>query len=320
MQVFSPPRVPPTRGLQPRNPLRRRVRGLALFAAIAVTNILSAQVPILTRAGANTPEPSPTAVDPRLWATQCAAHEAAVIAHPNSFLRYRMHVVDEKGDQVRDVLETPDGSVARLILRDNRPLSPEEDAAERDRLTALLNTPSAFARHIKSEQSNRKMGLDLLKLFPDAMLWTYAPGQPRPPGSSATGSPALVVLDFTPNPAWNAPSIPAEALTGLAGRVWIEPGTQQLVHIEGSLIKPVNIGWGVVAHLYPGATVAINQTRVSPDRWIADHVLEQLNLRALMVKSIRQRLVYDTSSYQPIPSMPYQQAIKLLLDTPLPSH
>ena len=235
-----------------------------------------------------------------------------------------MHIVDEKGDQIRDEIETPDGSVARLILRDGRPLTPQEDEAERNRLTDLLNSPSTFARHIKNEQSNKKMGMDLLRLMPDAMLWSYTPSQPPPPASSGGAEPSVgghfVALDFTPNPKWNAPNIPAEALTGLAGRIWIDPDTQQLLHIESSLIKPVNIGWGVVAHLYPGATVSLNQTRVSGDRWIADHVLEQLSVRALMVKSIRQRLVYDTSAYQPVPSMTYQQAIKLLLDAPLPAH
>lgn len=293
-----------------------KAAALVLFAAFSLH---AAQPPAVTRMDASGPAASPSSVDPRLWAQQCAAHEAAVISHPNSFLRYRMHVVDEKGDQVRDEIETPDGSVARMILRDGRPLTPDEDNAERGRLNYLLANPSSFARHVKSEQSNKKMGTDLLKLFPDAMIWTYAPGQPLPPGHAESSPGRFVVLDFKPNPGWNPPNIPAEALIGLAGRVWIDADTQQLLHIDGSLIKPVNIGWGVVAHLYPGAAVAITQTRVSGDRWIADHVLEQLNVRALMVKSIRQRLQYDTSSYQPVPAMTYQEAIKLLLDTPLAS-
>jgi hypothetical protein len=39
-----------------------------------------------------------------------------------------------------------------------------------------------------------------------------------------------------------------------------------------------------------------------------------------MVKSVHQRLLFDTADYQPVPPMPYQQAIKLLLGTPLPTH
>lgn len=266
-------------------------------------------------------QPATTAsTDPKAIAEQCAAREAALILHPNSFLRYRMHAVDEKGDQIRDMIETQEGTVARLVLRDGKPLTPEEDSAERGRLQYQLDSPSSFAHHIKNEQSNKKMGVDLLKLMPDAMLWSFAPGESSVPEHAAGSSAGpLVVLDFKPNPHWNPPTLASEALTGLAGRIWIEADTHQMVHLEGSLIKPVNVGWGMVAHLYPGGTVSLHQSRAVGDRWIVDHIVEQLNVRALMVKTIRQRLIYDTSSYQPVPGMTYQQAIKLLLDTPLPT-
>lgn len=263
----------------------------------------------------------PLSIPPRTWAEHCGAKVALVIEHPGSYIRYRMHVVDEKGDQVRDQIETRDGSVARLILRDGRALTLDEDSAERERLNTLLNSPSTFARHIRNEQSNKKLGLDMLKLMPDAMLWSYTPGQPQPPSqkSSAEHEP-LIVLDFKSNPKWSAPTIPAQALTGLEGRIWVHRETHQLIRLEGTVVRPVNVGWGVVAHLYPGGTVSIEQTHVNGDRWIASHVVEQLVIRALLLKTIRQKLVYDTSDYETVSAMTYQQAIKTLLETPLPTH
>lgn len=315
--------------LQARNPYAGSRPGPAVLAFIAAALIAT---PSLNAQSSAVPSAVPGAAgsllqtDPRTWAEQCAAKEAAVIVHPNSFLRYRMHVIDERGDQLRDQIETPDGSVARLVMREGRPLTPDEDAAERDRLNYLLANPAAFARHIRNEQSNKKMGVDLLNLMPRAMLWSYAPGQPALPdaalgaGIKPAAAGSLVVLDFAPDPKWNPPGMTAEALTGLAGRVWIDPATQQMVYVDGSLIKPVNIGWGMVAHLYPGARISLHQVRATPERWIVDHIVEQLNVRALMFKTIRQRLVYDTSNYQTVPSMTYQQAIKLLLDTPPGAH
>lgn len=245
------------------------------------------------------------------------AHEAESIEHTSSYLRYRMHIVDEKGEHIRDEIETPEGTVARLIERNGKPLSPDEDRAERARLQGLLDSPSAFARHVKSEDANKKLGVDLLKLMPDAMIWSYAPGQPQPPVAQSSHGNPLVVLDFAPNPKWNAPTIPSEALTGLAGRVWIDAQQSQVVRLEGRVVKPVNVGWGVVAHLYPGGTIVIDQKQVSGDRWVAEHVVEQLVVRALMLKTIRQDSKIDTSAYQPVPSMTYQQAIKTLLNTPV---
>jgi hypothetical protein len=98
----------------------------------------------------------------------CARNEVLVIQHPDSNLRYRLHEVDEKGDRVRDQIETPDGGVARLILRDGRPLTPEEDAAERERLNSLADSPADFARHVRREQENKKTGIRLIQLMPDA--------------------------------------------------------------------------------------------------------------------------------------------------------
>ena len=303
---------------------RGRCGAACVLAVLGTTVGLNAESASQSATAASHSAPSiagsSTYADPKALARQCAAREAQTILHPNSFLRYRMHVVDEKGDQVREQIETPEGSVARLLLRDGKPLTPEEDAAERGRLSYLLDSPASFAHHIKNEQANKKMGVDLLNLMPEAMLWSYAPGQPAIPGHGGTTASSVVVLDFKPNPAWNPPSMAAEALTGLAGRIWIDAESQQMLHLEGSLIKPVNVGWGMVAHLYPGGSVSLNQTRAVGDRWIVDHVVEQLNVRALMVKSIRQRLVYDTSDYEQIARTTYKQAVKMLLDMPLPAH
>jgi hypothetical protein len=259
------------------------------------------------------------AAPPRNWAVDCANNEVLVIQHPDSYLRYRLHTVDEKGDQVRDQIETPQGSVARLVLRDGRALTPEEDAAERDRLNTLAASPATFERHVRHEQGNKKMGVELLKLMPDAMLWNYAPGQPQLPNQPA-GGPPLVVLDFKPNPQWTPPNMESEPLTGFEGRVRIDPRTRRMVHLDGDIFHAVNIGWGMLAHIYPGGTVTLQQTNAGGQRWIVDHIVEQLTLRALMVKNLKQRLVFDTSDFQPVAAMTYQQAIKILLDSPAPGH
>lgn len=258
------------------------------------------------------------AVPARNWAADCAKNEILVILHPDSYLRYRLHEVDEKGDRVRDQIETPEGSVARLILHNGRPLTPEEDAEERERLNALIDSPADFARHIRRDQENKVTGIKLIRLMPDAMLWSYTPGQPQLPNPPA-GQPALVVLDFKPNPTWSPPDIESEPLTGLEGRVWIDPRSRRMVRLEGNLFHAVNIGWGVVAHLYPGGTVTVEQANAGGERWIVEHIVEQLMVRALMVKNVKQSLIFDTTGLQPVAAMKYQQAIKLLLDTPLPS-
>jgi hypothetical protein len=282
----------------------------AVFAGPLTTTIFAAEDTV-----------SATPIPARQWATEVASNEILVIQHPDSYLRYRMHVIDEKGDQTRDQIETPEGSVARLILRDGKPLTADEDSAERGRLNYLLNSPAVFAHHIKSETANKKYGVDLLKLMPDAMLWSYTPNQPQLP-DQPSGDPPLVVLDFKPNPKWSPPTVPAESLTGLEGRVWIDPRTHQMVHLEGDVFQSVNIGWGMVGHIYPGGKVLLEQASAGGQRGIIDHIDMQLSIRVLMVKTVKIHTRYDTppATFQAVPAMTYQQAIKILLDTPLPTH
>ena len=320
---LSPPHRPalPRRRVLP----RWRARLWPLLSACALV-LATAGPAHYTAASQDTSAASLPAVPARAWAVDCANNEALVIQHPGSYLRYRLHVIDEKGDQMRDQIETPEGSVARLIQRDGRPLTPAEDAAERQRLNDLLASPAAFARRVRHEQENRQMGVHLLKLMPDAMFWSYAPGQPQLPGqlpgqpsAQPSGEPALVVLDFKPDPAWSPPNFESELLTGVEGRVWIDPRTRRMVRLEADLFHAVNIGWGFVAHLYPGGAVTLQQANVTGQRWIVEHIDERLNLRALLVKNVKQRLLFDTADYQPVPPMSYQQAIKMLLDTPHPT-
>jgi len=315
-----------TQGPQPCVRLRPWVALRPRILALACAALLAASLPL----AAATPDTASVASLPaRAWAVDCAKNEVLVIEHPDSYLRYRQHEISDRGDQLRDQIETPDGSVARLIERDGRPLTPDEDAAERDRLNYLLTTPSAFARHIKNEQANKKMGTDLLQLMPDAMLWSYAPNQPQLPSQSpsqpdahASDAPPLIVLDFKPNPKWSPPTMPSEALTGLEGRVWIDPRSRRMVRLEGDIFQPVNVGLGMLGHLYPGGKVLLEQTNAGGQRWIVEHIDMQFALRVLMVKTVKLHTRYDAppANFQTIAPMTYQQAIKTLLDTPLPTH
>lgn len=163
------------------------------------------------------------------------------------------------------------------------------------------------------------MGVKLIREMPDAFLWSYTPGQPQLQGWNA-GSGAMVVLDFKRNPKWSAPDIESEPLTGVEGRMWINSRSRRVVRLEASVTHAVNIGWGMVAHIYPGGSAKVDQTDAGSERWIVKHIEEQLTIRALLFKTVNQRLQFDTSEYQPVKAMGFQEAIKLLLDTPLPPH
>jgi hypothetical protein len=288
------------------------VGSLVLLNALAGPHV-RAQGADAPQDGAGTSLPS---VPPRSYAVDAAQNELVALHHAGSYLRYRMETVNEKGAQVRDVIESKDGTVARLILKDGKPLTPEQDKGERQRLSDMIASPAAYAKHVKNTESEKKMADTLVPLMADAMINTYTPGQPQ---SGRNGGAREIVLDYKPNPKFVPPNTEAQALTGLEGRVWIDAKTHNVVRMEGTIARGVNFGWGMLAHIYPGGKLVMNQTNAGGNRWIFTDFSMEMSVRALMVKRLDIRSSAKASDFQTLGPMSYQDAIHLLLTTPLPA-
>ena len=256
----------------------------------------------------------PLSVPARQWAADAAANELKVIDYHAPYLRYRIHVRDAKGDQVRDVIQSRDGFVARIILKEGKPISAEDDALERQRLEDMLESPAAYAKHVKGDSTGKKMAVEIISQVPDAMLFTYVPGQPQRPGPHPAPE---VVIDLEPNPAYHSPTMAGGALTGLKGRAWIDSRSHYITRMEVHIFQPVSLGL-VVAKIYPGGELLFEQAEVAPGRWLFTHFKEDLTIRAMLVKVIKENSELSGSQHTEIPPMTYQQAIHILLDTPLP--
>ena len=255
-------------------------------------------------------------VPPHEWAVLAAAEEVHDLEPYKVFLRYRVHLVDKRGDQTRDLIESRDGAVARLIARNGRPLTAEEDQAEQQRLKDMLEDPASFAKHVKNEQTGKKQAIEVIRAIPDAMIFTYAPQQPQPPGAGADAP--QVVLDFHPNPKWSAPTMVSETLTGLEGRLWIDARSHHITRLEAQVFRPVNVGFGVFAKVFPGGTAVLDEARPTAQRWLPGHFVEHVTLRAMMVKTIKENADTENSDFAQVPAMSYQEAVKLLLQQQLP--
>lgn len=260
--------------------------------------------------------PDLTTSTPQSWAEAAADNEQRIIADDGNFpLRYRIRKVDSKNDTTRDVIESRQGAVARLLQRDGRPISAAEDSAERERLNAMLGSPGDFARHHKRDLAARSYSMELIRQMPRAMIFTYAPGQPQRPNFAGP----QVVIDFTPDPRYHPPALIDDALTGLQGRIWIDRKSRRVLRIEGRVLHAVDFGWGMLARVYPGGTVEFEQANAGGDRWAYSHLRENITVREMMLKTVRQHAEMDAADFQILPApVDYQEAIRILLATPIP--
>jgi hypothetical protein len=252
---------------------------------------------------------------PTSWVQAAVRSELAIMqdeAHP---MRYLIRIVNRKGDMTREVIESAQGNVARLIQRDGKPITAAEDTDERKRLNDVLSSPSDFLKHQERNGAGISYATQLIKLLPQAGIYTYVPGQPQPPGFTSQ----QVVIDFRPNPEFHPPSMIAELLTGLKGRVWIDARTATMTRIEGDIIRPVNFGWGVVARIYPGGHVEFEQTQVGGKRWIYSHLDMNITVREIMFHTVNDKTKMSTWNHQLLTApISYQDASHELLAEKIP--
>jgi hypothetical protein len=286
--------------------------GLWLLASVAVAG---GQAPAKGAEPAAQVETDGPAGTPQSWAESAVRNEIKVIESADKVpLRYRQRRVGAKGDMTREVLVTRDGNVARLLERDGQPITAEEDSDERTRLTDEIAAPDDFMKHHRRDTEMRDSVVKVVAMMPQAMIFSYAAGQPQVKGSAES----QVVLDFHPNPEFHPPTMFAECLTGLEGRVWIDPKTRYLTRIEARVLRPVNMGFGILAKIYPGGTLALDQVNLGGDQWVYSHLDEHLTARVLMVKNYPEDNVITSWDFHMMPALlSYQDAIRTLLAMPV---
>lgn len=275
--------------------------------------MLALTAPLMAQTKPTAEAPASTPVS---WIQAAAEHEIHIIEDDGTFpVRYRTHRIDSKGDSVRETIEAREGTVSRQLLRDGKPLTPEQDAAERKRLGDILADPDTWKKHQKRNTSARGYATDLVKLMPKAMIYTYAPGQPQPAGSTSP----QVVLDFKPDPAFKPPTTASELLTGIEGRMWVDKKRLVLTRVEGRIVRPINFGWGgVFAKMYPGGTIVFEQTEAGNGRWVYSAIDENITVRELLVHTAVEKLKSNVFDLRLLPApIGYEEAVRELLAIPL---
>jgi len=271
-------------------------------------------VPPCLSIAAQTAAPQLPKEAPVVWVQSAVENELHQINDPESPLQYRIRHVDAKGEMVRIQIESRQGDVARLIEKNGRPLTAAENDAEIARLNDILTSPSDFLRHHHRDASTRADVNFLIREMPKAMTFHYTDGQPQRPG--ATGP--QVVIDFHPDPNYKPPTMLSDALTGIEGRMWIDVATRHLTRIEGHFLKTVNFGYGVVARIYPGGTLELDQANAGSGRWTYSHLIEHLTVRAFMVKTMPENSEMTAADFHLLAApIDFQQAVKQLLAIPV---
>ncbi len=233
------------------------------------------------------------------------ATEIRTARDANHPMRYLLRKTSPHLTTTKDIVETREGAVARLISVNDGPLSAAAEQNEQARLDALAGNPSLQRHRKQGEDTDMNIVLKLLRMLPNAFLYQYA--------GAGTG-PAGVVekFKFKPNPRFSPPDYETEALTALSGELWIDPAEERVVRLEGHLEQDTDYGWGILGRLNKGGWVVIEQADVGGGQWRIVHVRMEMTMRVLFKTRVF-NTVEEISRYAPVAAgLDYRQAIQML--------
>ncbi len=233
------------------------------------------------------------------------AAELRLAQQPTHPMRYRLEKSTPRLTSTKEIIETRDGDVARLLALNGQPLTPAAERQEQARLLALSNDPSQQRRRKQSEESDSRIVFKLLRMLPHAFLYDYAG-----PGAGPSG--AVEKFRFRPNPSFVPPDLETEALTAMTGDLWIDARQGRVTRLEGHLEQDTNYGWGILGKLDKGGWVILEQAEVGGGQWRIVSVRMKMDLRILF-KTKEIDTTEAMTGYAPVPAgLDYRQAIQLL--------
>jgi len=271
---------------------RRRAAMLLLFASVGL--VLRAQT---------TPDSlPPLPKDANQLVRDAIKHQIEADAADHTHWRYHIHREDEKGSQDRDVIDTKDGQIARTLLINGQPLTPEQRSADELRMKKLVDDPSERAKRDKRAKEDESKAAQMFKAIPDAFVFKYE--------GAENGQ---VRLSFFPNPHYDAPTRELQVFRSMSGKMWIDRAGLRMTRLDGSLFEDVTFGWGLLGRLNKGGAFSVAQSRVADDHWEIVSLDVRMSGHAVVFKTINVKQLQRITGFHRISdSMTISEAYQLL--------
>ena len=188
---------------------------------------------------------------------------------------YRLEIEQYGKKQVKEIIETREGFLGRLLSINDRPLTAKQQEEENQRVQQLMTSRSAKRKLQRALDAETLQGRRLFKMLPDAFVFSYAGGDEN-----------LVKLSFIPNPNFHPPSLEARVFRGMEGEMWVDCKQERLLEFNGHLTQDVKFGFGLLGQLDKGGHFEARQAEVVPGHWDMTTMSLEMTGKALLFKSI----------------------------------
>jgi hypothetical protein len=194
-----------------------------------------------------------------------------------SHSRWMYHVDrEEQGEKkAKEVVQTVQGSLDRLVGADGHPLNDHQQQQETKRIEALVRNPEEQQRLEQSKRKDAEQCRSFFRMIPDAFTFNYA---------GREGD--LIKLSYKPSPTFQPSSREARVFHAMEGEMWVHGTQRRLVRFRGRLVTDVKFAGGLLGHLEKGGQFNVEQTELSPNEWELTVMEVDVKGKALFFKTI----------------------------------
>lgn len=216
------------------------------------------------------------------------------------------------GSQTKLIVETTEATAGMLLAIDGKPLTLEQRQAEEGRLERLARDREELRKKQKTEKEDADRTMRMVKALPEAFLYERDGVEMGRLGIGAPGD-ELVRLRFRPNPEYDPPSRTEQVLAGMQGYILIDAGKHRVAKIDGTLVKDVAFGWGILGHLDKGGRFVVEQGQVGDGDWEITRMNLAFTGRIFLFKSLNIKTNEAFTDFRAVPpNLTFAQGVELL--------
>jgi hypothetical protein len=186
--------------------------------------------------------------------------------------------------------------VDRLTAKDGKPLSPDEDRRESERVRKRAQDyenkqAKATARADNGQQKKRDKDNVQVSDFLRMDRFT------NPRRETFRGH-EVIVFDFQPNPTYKPDTTVERLLHELEGSVWIDEQAQDVVRLEAHLTGTFKMAGGLVASVQKGSAFTFEQAKIKDEVWLPSYLEAHVSARLLLLKGLSGNFAERYTNYR----------------------
>jgi len=194
-----------------------------------------------------------------------------------SFFERDLQAGGTRTSEVTMILGSP---YYRLVAVNGKPLTPEEQAKEQQKLETVMaqrcgeskqERGERIAKYENERSRDHQLTDEMTKAFNFKLV-----------GEQKSGPFDVYVLKATPQPGYQPANRETKVLTGMQGELWIDKQTFHWVKVEAEVIHPVSVV-GFVARVEPGTRFELEKMPVDNGIWLPEHFAMKSRARILLL-------------------------------------